>query len=226
MKESQVVDHSKHGLPGLVSMFGVRYTTARHTAQQAVDAVFRGPRPRDAAALPHRGNAAAGRQHHSHGQFPEGGDAQRDVDGIPPDTLKRIATTYGTGYDRVLQMARDAPALAQSARPRLRRDRRRNPLCGASGNGPETVGCADPPHRSRRGRPPRRRRGRAAPPPSWRARTAGMSGARATRDRRGRSVLPAAARLSRADPPSRDARRWTRLETLNRSSQRRIHDFS
>ena len=40
LKESQVVDHSKHGLPGLVSMFGVRYTTARHTAEQAVDAVF------------------------------------------------------------------------------------------------------------------------------------------------------------------------------------------
>ena len=32
VKESQVVDHSKHGLPGLVSMFGVRYTTARYTA--------------------------------------------------------------------------------------------------------------------------------------------------------------------------------------------------
>ena len=41
VKESQVVDHSKHGLPGLISMFGVRYTTARRTAQDAVDAVFR-----------------------------------------------------------------------------------------------------------------------------------------------------------------------------------------
>ena len=38
---------------------------------------------------------------------------QRDVDGIPSQTLKRMATTYGTGYDRVLQMARDVPALAR-----------------------------------------------------------------------------------------------------------------
>jgi hypothetical protein len=35
--------------------------------------------------------------------------AQRDVEGIQPETLKRIATMYGTGYDRVLQMARDVP---------------------------------------------------------------------------------------------------------------------
>ena len=36
---------------------------------------------------------------------------QRDVDGIPAAALTRIATTYGTGYDRVLQLARDNPAL-------------------------------------------------------------------------------------------------------------------
>jgi len=35
----------------------------------------------------------------------------RDVDGVPADTLKRIATTYGTGYDRILQIARDMPEL-------------------------------------------------------------------------------------------------------------------
>ena len=84
VKESQVVDHSKHGLPGLVSMFGVRYTTARHTAQEAVDAVFRVARPRDAAALPHRGNAAPGRQHQPHGQFPEGGRASGTSTAFPP----------------------------------------------------------------------------------------------------------------------------------------------
>ena len=36
VKESRVVDHGQHGLPGLVSMFGVRYTTARHTAQEEI----------------------------------------------------------------------------------------------------------------------------------------------------------------------------------------------
>ena len=131
LKESQVVDHAQHGLPGLVSMFGVRYTTARHTAQQAVDAVFRVAGPRDAAALPHRGDAAPGRQHQPHGQLPEGGALSATSTASPPTRCKRIATTYGTGYDRVLQMARDVPALGAPARAQLRRDRRRNPLCGA-----------------------------------------------------------------------------------------------
>lgn len=39
-KESQVRDHAADGLPGLVSVIGVRYTTARHTAEQCVDRLF------------------------------------------------------------------------------------------------------------------------------------------------------------------------------------------
>jgi glycerol-3-phosphate dehydrogenase len=35
----------------------------------------------------------------------------RDVAGITPSTLRRVATTYGTGYDAILQIARDAPDL-------------------------------------------------------------------------------------------------------------------
>ncbi|MBY0494628.1 MAG: glycerol-3-phosphate dehydrogenase/oxidase [Cyanobacteria bacterium] len=112
VKESQVVDHSKHGLPGLVSMFGVRYTTARHTAQEAVDAVFRvlghgTPPPCRTAETPLQGGSI-----HRMDTFLKA-VTQRDVDGILPGTLKRIATTYGTGYDQVLQMARDIPALAR-----------------------------------------------------------------------------------------------------------------
>lgn len=112
LRESQVVDHSKHGLPGLVSMFGVRYTTARHTACEAVDAVFRTlghatPPPCRTAETPLQGGSI-----YSMDNFLRA-VAQRDVDGISPDTLKRIATTYGTGYDRVLQIARDVPALGR-----------------------------------------------------------------------------------------------------------------
>jgi len=111
VKESQVVDHARHGLPGLISMFGVRYTTARHTAQEAVDAVFRvlgheTPPPCRTAETPLYGGSI-----HRMDTFLKA-VTQRDVDGILPQTLKRIATTYGTGYDRVLQMARDVAGLA------------------------------------------------------------------------------------------------------------------
>jgi glycerol-3-phosphate dehydrogenase len=112
LRESQVVDHSKHGMPGLISMFGVRYTTARHTACEAVDAVFRTlghatPPPCRTAETPLQGGSI-----YSMDNFLRA-VAQRDIDGISADTLKRIATTYGTGYDRVLQMARDVPALGR-----------------------------------------------------------------------------------------------------------------
>lgn len=117
VRESRVVDHSKHGLGGLISMFGVRYTTARHTAEQAVDAVFRNlghqaPPPCRTAETPLQGGSI----HHMDNFLRA--VVHRDVEGIPGETLKRIATTYGTGYDRVLQMARDLPALAR----RLGRD--------------------------------------------------------------------------------------------------------
>lgn len=112
VKESQVVDHTRHGLPGLVSMFGVRYTTARHTAQQAVDTVFRvmghdTPPPCRTAETPLQGGSI------NHMDNFLKAVMLRDVDGIPATSLKRIATIYGTGYDRVLQMARDVPALGR-----------------------------------------------------------------------------------------------------------------
>ena len=112
MKESQVVDHSQHGLPGLVTMHGVRYTTARFTAEQAVDAVFRvmgraSPPACRTAETPLQGGSI-----HHMDTFLKA-VMLRDVDGISSSALRRIASTYGTGYDLVLQFARDAPDLAQ-----------------------------------------------------------------------------------------------------------------
>ena len=111
VKESRVVDHGQHGLPGLISMFGVRYTTARHTAEQAVDAVFRSmghaaPPCRTAETPLHGGSIA-------HMDNFLKAVVLRDLEGITGDTLRRVASTYGTGYDSVLQIARDVPALAR-----------------------------------------------------------------------------------------------------------------
>jgi glycerol-3-phosphate dehydrogenase len=111
VKESRVVDHGEYGLPGLVSMFGVRYTTARHTAQQAVDAVFRSmghasPPPCRTADTPLHGGSIAHMDNFLRAVL------LRDVDAVTPAALRRIAGTYGTGYDSVLRIARDVPALA------------------------------------------------------------------------------------------------------------------
>ncbi len=112
LKESQVVDHARHGLPGLVSVFGVRYTTARWTAQLAVDAVFRQlghatPPPCRTAETPLIGGSM------SHVDNFLKAALMRDVDGLSAATMRRIAATYGTDYDRVLQLARDVPALSR-----------------------------------------------------------------------------------------------------------------
>jgi glycerol-3-phosphate dehydrogenase len=112
VKESRVVDHGQHGLPGLVSLFGVRYTTARHTAEQAVDAVFHSmghaaPPPCRTAETPLHGGSIVHMDNFLKAVL------LRDVEGITVGTLRRIASTYGTGYDSVLRIARDVPALSR-----------------------------------------------------------------------------------------------------------------
>lgn len=112
VKESRVVDHAKHGMPGLVSVFGVRYTTARGTAELAVDTVFRAlghetpPRCRTAETSLVGGSIA-------HVDNFLKAALLRDVDSVDIDSLRRVATTYGTSYDQVLQIARDIPALGR-----------------------------------------------------------------------------------------------------------------
>ncbi len=112
LRESVVVDHRQDGTAGLISMFGVRYTTARHTAARAVDAVYRDrgdrtPPPDRTAETPVVGGAIANRESFLAAAL------LRDVDVISPDTVRRLALTYGTTYDAVSQLARDQPDLAQ-----------------------------------------------------------------------------------------------------------------
>ena len=112
LRESAVVDHARDGAVGLVSMFGVRYTTARHTAARAIDVVFRQrgyrtPPPSRTAETPVIGGAIGNKENFLRAVL------LRDVEGVSPDMLRRLALTYGTRYDAVLQMLRDGAALAQ-----------------------------------------------------------------------------------------------------------------
>jgi glycerol-3-phosphate dehydrogenase len=111
LRESAVIDHARDGIQGLVSMFGVRYTTARHTAARAVDAVFRQrrtpqPPPCRTAQTPVAGGAISNKENFLRAVL------SRSIDDVSTDTLRRLAVTYGTGYDAVLQVLREDPALA------------------------------------------------------------------------------------------------------------------
>jgi glycerol-3-phosphate dehydrogenase len=106
LRESAVVDHRKDKLPGLVTIFGVRYTTARHTAARAVNAVFRargdGTFPASRTAeTPVAGGTVSNKENFLRAIL------LRDVEGVSPETLRRLASTYGTQYDEVLQIVRD-----------------------------------------------------------------------------------------------------------------------
>lgn len=111
LRESLVVDHRRHGVPGLISMFGVRYTTARQTAADAVDAVFRQlgvetPPPCRTAELPLAGGAIPDMRSFEHAV------RQREVPGVNEQALGRLAGSYGTACDAVLRMVRDHPGLS------------------------------------------------------------------------------------------------------------------
>lgn len=102
LRESTVVDHATDGVHGLVSMFGVRYTTARATAERAVDVVFRQrgvrtpPRCRTAVAAV-VGGAISDKERFVRAV------TSRCAHGLSREMLSRLALSYGTAYDAVLQ---------------------------------------------------------------------------------------------------------------------------
>ena len=107
LKTSTVADHRTDGMEGLISVLGVRYTTARDTATHAIDTVFQvlgKPAPRSRTAE----TALVG------GDIPDVdafvGEAERaDVPGVEAPSLRRIALSYGTGYVDVLRSLGDRP---------------------------------------------------------------------------------------------------------------------
>jgi glycerol-3-phosphate dehydrogenase len=106
LKTSVIRDHADDGRPGLVSVVGTRYTTARHTAQLAVDRVFAAlgqpapPCTTDTTPLPGGdvGDLTAFLS-----------DARRRDDGIDRDAGERLACLYGTEHDLVRRLVANGP---------------------------------------------------------------------------------------------------------------------
>lgn len=112
-KRSIIVDHrSKHGLEGLVSMIGLRYTTARGVADRAIDLVFRKmgrkPPPSRTASTPVYGGRIenfeslvrdASREHSTQ---------------LRPEVLRRLLRNHGAEYRRVLRLIPEDAELART----------------------------------------------------------------------------------------------------------------
>lgn len=110
---SVVVDHRSDGIHGLISMLGVRYTTARDTAQQAVDRVVEqlacATRPCRTAVTP-----LVGGDIDDSDAFLRAATAAAS-DAVAAPTRERLARTYGTRHrvvlDRLLGSADDRTPL-------------------------------------------------------------------------------------------------------------------
>ena len=109
LKESTVLDHRRDGAAGLISMFGVRYTTARQTAATAIDAVFadRGVEPPRCTTevTPVAGGDIGSTELLLADAIGHEGHTPRGV-------VTRLALTYGAGYRPLLDRMHSQPALA------------------------------------------------------------------------------------------------------------------
>jgi glycerol-3-phosphate dehydrogenase len=109
LPEHQIIDHRHDGVAGLVSLVGVKYTTARWAAQRAVDVVCRRVRrpisacKTSATVLPHGGITDV------HGRLFE---TQRDLKVSLDDRVaEHIANWYGSEAPEMLRYAAGARLL-------------------------------------------------------------------------------------------------------------------
>ena len=112
LKESAVVDHARDGHPGVLSVFSVRYTTARHTASAAVDAACA------ALGRRHPGPSVTATARMSSAGFASlrglVDDARRaTLPGTTPELRERLARSYGSHASEVVALMRDDVDLAQ-----------------------------------------------------------------------------------------------------------------
>jgi glycerol-3-phosphate dehydrogenase len=119
MPESVVIDHAARGAPGLLSLVGVKFTTARASAEMAVNAVVRLLRKRvrpcetAAIALPHAGLANA-QEELAH----TADDLGRPIDAV---VTAHLISWYGTEAPAVLRWSAERSLLdrVDSAQPVL-----------------------------------------------------------------------------------------------------------
>jgi glycerol-3-phosphate dehydrogenase len=113
---SRIIDHAAaHGLHGLLTVIGVRYTTARGVARRVIDQAFRRmgktPPPSRTESAPIFGGDFETFEH-LESEARSGAASE-----LPPDARTALLHNYGSRYGDVLQYAIGDPSLAQPLRP-------------------------------------------------------------------------------------------------------------
>lgn len=110
LKASVVADHRSDGIQGLISVLGVRYTTARDTARQAIDTVFALRDEPVPVCRTHETPLVGGDVSDLESFMREA--EREDTTGVSRETGHRLARSYGSRYDDVLGVLRETPDAA------------------------------------------------------------------------------------------------------------------
>ena len=117
LRRERVIDHATHGMPGAFTLLGVKFTTARRAAQEAVDRVC--------GWLEHGGRAGASRHAALPSASPDGVQEledrlRREFPGVvEAEEVRNLVATYGGRAESVLRLAASDPSLAERVVPDL-----------------------------------------------------------------------------------------------------------
>ena len=111
VKQYRIYDHRREGLEGLVSMVGVKYTTARDVAEKVVTHVFhmlgrKAPSSCTSSTPVYGGAVESLSDFLTH-------ETKRKPHGLNDDIVRHLVYTYGSEYRRILVYIDENPAYAQ-----------------------------------------------------------------------------------------------------------------
>jgi glycerol-3-phosphate dehydrogenase len=111
VKKYRIRDHRIEGIDGLITMMGVKYTTARGVAEKAVDRVFgvlekKAPKSRTAMTPLHGGAIE------SFSDFLDQ-EVERKPHGLNEESVRHLVQTYGSAYGEVLRYVEHDRSWAQ-----------------------------------------------------------------------------------------------------------------
>jgi glycerol-3-phosphate dehydrogenase len=116
VRQAQVRDHQrKDGVLGLITVVGVKYTTARHVAQQVVDLALR-KLGRDASPCRTQATPIFGGQIDRFASFLDRAVAQRPS-GVSPEVAQHLACSYGSEHAKILSYLDEEPAWGRTISP-------------------------------------------------------------------------------------------------------------
>lgn len=112
-KRSRIIDHAKeHGIDRLISLVGVRYTTARGVAESAIDLVLRNL-GRRATKSTTSSTPVYGGDIESFGEFCRSAIGRRPA-GVGADALQGVLRNHGSEYMSVLRLTDEDPEWAET----------------------------------------------------------------------------------------------------------------